>query len=584
MSKILLLAVRLGFTAEPAFTEQKGGTSQQVAGTLAVRVQDPQGARVTGAKVSLLTRDNRLRLTAMTDKAGEYRFQHLAAGEYLVAVEAPGFARARTRSVALTRGESAVLDIELELAAIQEQVVVTASSTVQTVDELSKAVSVVDQKEIDVRNEFSISEAIRTVPGVRVQQLGGPGSFTAIKIRGLRTEHTAVLLDGFRLRDAAAPQGDASSFMEGLVVTDLDRIEILRGSGSSLYGTNAVGGVINVVTAEGGGRQRGSLLFEGGSLDFFRGRARLAGGFQQDRITYSAGLTRLSVSEGVDGDDDARNTSVQGQVQVRLSSAATLSARLYVADTSLGLNESPQAVGALPSGGVIDAEPLSSSELARYEGGVPVSELELGAANFIPSANDPDNTRETDFASVAVTFEQRPTESFGYSIAYHGLTSDRTFEDGPQGVLFEPSRGTRSEFDARLHTLYARADFQVGAHNFLTAGYELEKETFLNRSFPDNPAENSTVDVTQYSNSFLVQDQLGFHDGALQLSGAFRAQLFSLDTPSLTPFAAAPYQGLDFASPRNAYTADGSVAYILRGYGTKQRGPVGNGYRAPSLF
>jgi iron complex outermembrane receptor protein len=271
-------------------------------------------------------------------------------------------------------------------------------------------------------------------------------------------------------------------------------------------------------------------------------------------------------------------------VQLRLSQATTISARIYAADAFLGLTESPQVVGILLGSGIVDAEPLAQDQLDRYEAGVPVPELDLGAANFIPSANDPDNTRETDFVSLAVSFEQRPSETFAYSLAYHGLVSDRTFEDGPQGVSFEPMRGSQSEFDARLHTVYARADFRVGAHNFVTAGYELEKETFLNRSLPDDPAGNSAVDVSQYSNTFFVQDQLGFLDGALQVSGAFRVQLFSLDAPIFAPAAAAPYQGIDFESPPNAYTGDGSVAYFFRDSGTKLRAHVGNGYRAPSLF
>src|SRR5256885_13506046 len=84
----------------------------------------------------------------------------------------------------------------------------------QSVDEVSKAVTVVDRKEIDERDELAIAESLRTVPGLRVQQLGGPGSFTSIKTRGLRNEDTAVLIDGLRFRDAAATQGDASGFLE----------------------------------------------------------------------------------------------------------------------------------------------------------------------------------------------------------------------------------------------------------------------------------------------------------------------------------------------------------------------------------
>ena len=556
----------------------------QSVGDVTVRVVDPQGGRVADARLMLLTRDNRVRLSGRTNASGEHRFERVAPGEYLAQAEAPGFALSTARSVVVAPAGSVTLDLELQIAAVQEQVVVTASGTAQTVDEVSKAITVVTSTEIDIRNEFSIPQVLVTVPGVRVQTLGGAGSFSSIKIRGLRTEDTAVLLDGFRLRDAASTQGDASALLEGLIVTNLDRIEILRGSGSSLYGTNAVGGVVNVVTAEGGGPPRGNVLFEGGSLGFFRGRAQIAGGFDEDRVTYSIGLARLDVSEGVDGDDEARNTSVQGQIRFRPTPSSTVSARIYAADAFLKFNETPQSVGVIPPTGVVDAEPLSSAQLSLFESGVPVSELDLGAATFIPSANDPDNTRDTRFISTAVSFEQRPSETFGYSFAYHGLISERTFEDGPLGVGFEPFGATKSEFDGDVHTFYATADLQLGDHHLLTAGYELEKETYFNASFPENPTDNSVVDVSQSSNALFVQDQVSVMNGLLQLSGAFRAQFFSLGDPVLTPEDNAPYAGVAVESPPSAYTGDGSVAYFFPQSKTKLRAHVGNGYRAPSLF
>lgn len=557
--------------------------AQPSTGTVTVRVVDPQGGRVTDARLALSTRDNRVRLGGVTNPSGEYQFEGVVPGEYLVWAESAGFSRSAARTVAVRPGESMVLELELALAAVQEQVVVTASGSAQPADEVSKAVTVVDRTEIDVRDEASIPDVLWTVPGVRVETLGGAGSFSAIKIRGLRTEDTAMLLDGFRLRDVASTQGDASGLLEGLIVTDLDRIEILRGSGSSLYGTNAVGGVVNVVTAEGGGPTRGDVLFEGGGLGFFRGRARIEGGFDQDRITYSIGLARLDVSEGVDGDDDAENTSVQGQIRFRPTSSSMISARIYAADAFLKVNETPQSVGVTPPAGVIDAQPLAASQLELYESGVPASDLEAGNANFIPAANDPDNTRETRFVSTAVSFEQRPSEAFGYSFAYHGLVSERTFRDGPLGVAFEPVSETESEFDGDVHTFYATADLQLGGH-FLTAGYELEKEIYYNASFPENPADNSVVDVSQSSNALFVQDQLGLLDGRLHLSGAFRAQFFSLGDPTLTPQENAPYAGVTVASPASAYTGDGSAAYFFPRSGTKLRAHVGNGYRAPSLY
>ena len=553
--------------------------------TITGHVKDPQGASLPGATVTLYGRERTFRLTTITDSMGTYRFEKLAPGEYLIEAEAEGFASASARRIVVERGQAATIDIPLELSGVRSTVVVTASDTPQSVDEVSKAVTVVDQQEIDERDESAIAESLRTVPGLRVQQLGGPGSFTSIKTRGLRNEDTAVLIDGFRFRDAAAPQGDASGFLEDLIVTNVSRVEVLRGSGSSLYGSNAIGGVINLVTDEGGGPFHGNLLAEGGGLGMFRGRAQVAGGTRSNSIVYSAGFSHLNVTRGVDGQDEARNSSGQGRILFRLTPSATLSGRIYAATSRLQLNNSPQGIGNLPPTGIIEAIPLTPTELRRFEAGVSTSLLNVGAATFIPAANDPDNLRKANFFSGALIFTQRPTEAFGYTVSYQGLATNRSFRNGPAGVGFQPLGGnTQSDFDGRIHTLNARVDLRAGRVNFITGGYEFESENFTNRSFQVNPANNSNVDVTQRSHALFVQDQLRFLEDRLQISAAFRTQFFSLQRPQFRPPASAPYSGITFQSPPTAYTGDGSIAYLFRSSGTKLRAHIGNGYRAPSLF
>ncbi len=531
------------------------------AGHLTLRVLDPQYASVPGARIQLTRGDGSWTTSVVASDLGSYRFEALAPGSYLASASASGFA-ARVVPVRIEGDDASEVEIRLDLAAVSESVVVTGADLAQRLSDSTKTLSVVDSGEMEARDEYFVPEAIRTIPGVRMEQLGGPGSFTSLKIRGLRTEDTAILIDGARLRDPSAPQGDASSYIENLVTPDLDRVEILRGSGSSLHGTNAGGGVINIVTASGGGEPRGSFLAEGGGLGFLRAGASASGGVR-DRLLYSIGASHVNVSEGVDGDDESRNTSFQGRALLQMTPYSSLSFRFYGSDAKLALNESPVTLGALPDG-----------EIAA-----------IPEVNYVPSANDPDNRREGSFYSSLITYEQKPSAAFSYSLRYHGLVTSRRFDEGPLGVSpFEPLVASADIYEGGIHTFAARGDYEWGDNQIIQAGYELERESFENRSIPDPTQEGSRTDVSQSSHTLYVQDQVSLFDGSLSLSGSARAQFFSLDEPRFEPEEGSPYRGLDFPAPDDALTLDLSAAYAFPSTGTRLRTHVGSGYRAPSLF
>lgn len=584
---VALLAPVFFFSA-PAATlfAQTSATTTSTTATVSGRVTDAQGASVAGANVTLYARAPQLqRLTATTDASGAYRFERVADGEYLIESDARGFAPAAAERVRVERGQATTIDFVLEVAGVSAQVVVTAADAPQPVDEVSKAVTTINERELEERDEYSIPEALRAVPGLRVQQLGGPGALVSIKTRGLRNQDTAILFDGLRFRDPASPQGDASGYLSDLHATNVSRVEVLRGSGSSLYGTNAIGGVVNIITEEGGAPLHGHALLEGGGLGLFRGRAQLAGGTNDARVLYSAGVSHFNTTRGIDGDDAARTTSGQARALFRLTPNATLTARLYAADSFAQLNEDARPIsGTLPAG-IIPAVPLSRAELRRFEAGASVFSLTNGAATFIPSSNDPDASRATRFFSGALVFAHRPTDNFGYTLSYQGNRTDGSFYDGSAGTGFEPFGTTRADFDGRVHTLNARIDLRLGRANLITAGYEFERERFINRSFASaSPALDSSLDVAERSHAFFIQDQVRLLNDRLQLSAAFRTQTFALSRPELAPVAASPFANFDFDSPANAYTGDGSIAYTFRSTGTKLRAHVGNGYRAPSLY
>ena len=525
-------------------------------------VKDPQGRPVVSAAVSLFSRSSNTAVATTSNPQGAYRFEEVAPGDYLLRAEAPGFAvflEERLHVDApLTR------DISLALAGVREQVVVTASGTSQSADEVSKSVTVVDRSEIEQRDVFPLTNAVDLAPAVRVQTLGGPGQEASIHIRGMRDIDTAVLVDGMRLRDAAILHGDATGLIEDLLAVDPSRVEVLNGAGSSLYGTSAIGGVVNIVTDEGGGRTRGSILAEGGSLGTMRGRAQVAGGALNDRLQYSAGLAYTDVTEGVDGDDPFRDASAQGSLSYRLSNTLALRARLFGGDSFAKDNSSPLQTGILPASGTVNAAPF---------------------VTFLPGADDPDSRRAGRFVNGVLSLEGQPSAKLNYSLSFQTLDSSRRYNDGPGGTGFQPAGNQRSVYDGHIQTVNGQVHYQPSAAHLITGGYEFESENY---AFDFTDASDlgaaSGVNATQKSNAFFLQDQTRWFGGRLLVTGGFRAQYFSLDRPGLLPLASAPYQGVPINSPPAAYTGDGSVAYFFRETNTKLRGHVGRGYRAPSLY
>jgi outer membrane cobalamin receptor len=532
------------------------------AGALRGVIQDPQSSAIPNAVITVFPRDGGTPSSTTSDASGMYRLDGLPAGDYILRAEAPGFAPFLDAGVQLTAGTSEK-NVALEVAGAREQVVVTASGTSQTLDEVSKDVTVIERAEAEQRDAFSLSSVVDLAPGVRVQQLGGPGALATIHIRGMRDQDSAVLVDGLRLRDATTIEGDASGLIEDLLFTDASRVEVMNGAGSSLYGTNAIGGVVNILSDEGGGRTRGSVLAEGGSLGMARARALIAGSALRDRLQYSFGLAHVDVTTGVGGDAPYRDTSAQGSLSFRIAPSATLRARVFAADAFGKLSSDPTQTGTLPASGIINA---------------------VAGVNFVPAPDDPDSTRAQRFLSGALVLDGQPAPHMTYQVSAQTVVSGRRYGDGPAGTGYQPADSVRSLYDSRIQTIQARVNDRIGPQ-LLTAGYEFEDETYLyDYSEQFNPAAASGVQATQRSHALFAQDQATFLQGRLLFSGGFRAQFFQLDSPVFLPSASSPYQGIPLSSAPPAYTGDGSAAYFLRSTNTKFRTHVGRGYRAPSLY
>lgn len=537
--------------------------AEEIRGTLL----DPARAAIGQAWVQLHSANNTATRRVQTGDTGEFIFSSLAPGDYLIEVQAHGLGGGPPRLVRLENGQKATVEIVLELDALPQRVVVTASGTPLSIDSTAKALDTIDMEAMEQRAEFSITEVLRQVPGMRLMQLGGPGAFTQVYTRGLRSFDTAVVIDGFRLRDAGSPQGDATAFLGDLLVVDPARVEVLRGSGSSLYGSHAIGGVIHIVTDEGGGPLHGEIATEGGGLGFFRGLARMSGSAAGQRLQYSAGMAHMNVSKGADGNDRARNSSLQGSSQFAFHPRSRLSARLWLSDTFAQLNSSPFAgpPANLPASGVIPAVPQ---------------------VTFIPAPDDPDSRRTARQFSglLAYSHELRPGTTV--RLGYQGLTTSRDNRDGPGGLRFPPAFNNSALFDGAIHNIQGRIDSGLGRHQLVSAGYEFEQERFANLSSDENPNPAQRVfartSVRQRSASAFAQDQLRLLDSRLLVSLSGRWQRFWLRQPEFEGGAPA-YPIRRFDAPPDALTGDIAVAYMLRP-GTKLRAHGGNAYRAAALY
>jgi vitamin B12 transporter len=156
-----------------------------------------------------------------------------------------------------------------------ESVVVSATRLPTPVADVASSVTVITAAQIETRQDRSLPDVLREVPGLFITQTGGAGGQASIFMRGTNSNHTKVLLDGIDIADPSTPGGAAD--ISKLLAGDLARVEVLRGPQGALYGSDAIGGVINIITKSGNGPMKITADMEGGSFDTFNQRGSVSG-------------------------------------------------------------------------------------------------------------------------------------------------------------------------------------------------------------------------------------------------------------------------------------------------------------------
>jgi len=215
-------------------------------------------------------------------------------------------------------------------------IIVTATGVEQSVSDTGTSISVISEEEILDQQSVSVSELLQELPGVNVTQSGSFGSQTSVRIRGAESDQTLVLVNGIRVNDPSAPDG---SFDFGNMLTEnIERIEVLRGANSVAWGSQAVGGVVNITTARPSEDFQLFAQGEYGANDTRRLNSNISGKIGPIGLVLGGGYFETdgisAFSRGTE-DDGYRQYSANGRLEFELTENIRFEANVYYADSQV---------------------------------------------------------------------------------------------------------------------------------------------------------------------------------------------------------------------------------------------------------
>ena len=230
-------------------------------------------------------------------------------------------------------------------------VVVTATKIEQPIADIGTTITVIEDPQIQEQKIERVENVLRQVPGVQVTQSGSPGAVTDVSIRGATASQTLVLVDGVEVNAGATGSFDLAN----LTTDNLERIEILRGAGGSLYGSQAIGGVVNVLSNEGEGPATASMLSAGGNRATSRQVATVSG--SQGNLGYSGALSYFSTEGYRPVNDNSDNLALNGRLDYHLGEDTVLRGFARYIATNVSL----------PNFSVFSGSPLNPTAHERNE-------------------------------------------------------------------------------------------------------------------------------------------------------------------------------------------------------------------------
>jgi outer membrane cobalamin receptor len=537
----------------------------QTRGYLRGIVVDAQAAPVRGARVVLLVNDRRAVRETFTNERGIFVLDGLMPGDYAIAVEADGLTQTGgAQPVKIGAGRESRIAIPLTVSAVEDAIVVSATRTEARTDETPANAFIISANELARSQRVNLFDALRLSPGVTAAQTGRRGGVTSLFVRGGEPDYTKILIDGAPVNDA----GGSYDFAD-LTADNAARVELIRGSQSAIYGSDAMTGVLQFFSHR-GSTSVPELEFagEGGSFAYNRQFARLSGA--NGGFDYSASFTHLR-ADGRDRNDDYQNRIASANLGYVVNARTQM--RLTARNENSGLG-APGATG-----------------------------------RFFP---DPDERAKRRRVTTGARLDDQTTKrwrqslSFAYSesdfLSFDPVAQDLTRPDTPpvlQPVLQLGAGGLQSDRRDYFNNHYRRrglryqtdlADLAPLRGHFITAGLEFEEErAVLDSGFT---ALNRVAPMRTNAGAF-VQDQFAYTSRVV-INVGVRVENNQAKVPegfstALTSFGSRLYDGkVGFGT--EVMPKVGAFILLRRAGLQSQRGPTrlrvnyGEGIKAPNMI
>ena len=407
-------------------------------------------------------------------------------------------------------------------------VVVSATKTQTPYYTLASSVSVITSEMISKRQLGTVVDVLREIPGISVSQQGGPGKLSKVFIRGANSNHTLVLLDGIVMNDASST--DNAFDFSTLNTNDIERIEVVRGPQSTLYGADAVAGVVNIITKHGVGRPKYSIEAESGSNKYYKGNLSALGtygdlGYSFQATRYqSDGISAADSKYGNTEKDGYSNTGFTSNIDYSIEQNARLNLFYKYTKAKADLDQLDETFTLFTD----DPNYTYNLEEQLFKGGADISLFEG-------------------------TWKQQLNASY--------IKRNSHYLDLPDQIRMNTS--SEGFYNSERIKFDWQNNLQLNRANLMTVGIETANEIasteYNSSSFGTNTFPEESIRTT----SFYLQDQVNFFNSLFASVGLRYDN--NEKYGGITTFRIAP-------------------AYYIASTGTKIKATYGTGFKAPSLY